>query len=40
MNPQEMLKIIKNDEKVLKILEENNVKKEIYVPGKILNIVI
>ena len=40
MNPQEMLKIIKNDEKVLKILEENDVKKEIYVPGKILNIVI
>ena len=40
MNPQEMLKIIKNDEKVLKILEENNVKKEIYVPGKILNIVV
>ncbi len=40
MNPQEMLKIIKKDEKVLKILEENDVKKEIYVPGKILNIVI
>ena len=39
MDPQEMLKIIKQDEKVLKILEGKNVKKEIYVPGKILNIV-
>ena len=35
-----MLKVIKQDEKVQKILEGKDVKKEIYVPGKILNIVV
>lgn len=40
MDKQEMLKIIKQDEKVQKILEGKDVKKEIYVPGKILNIVV
>ena len=40
INPKDMLDIIKKDEKVAKILSENTVKKEIYVPGKILNIVI
>ena len=40
MDKQEMLKVIKQDEKVQKILEGKDVKKEIYVPGKILNIVV
>ena len=40
INPKDILDIIKKDEKVAKILSENTVKKEIYVPGKILNIVI
>ncbi len=40
INPKDMLDIIKKDEKVAKILSENTVKKEIYVPGKIFNIVI
>lgn len=38
--PDEILNIIKSDEKVKEILSTNNVKKEIYVPGKIYNLVV
>lgn len=40
LDKDEMLEVIKSNEKVNKILSENTVKKEIYVPGKIYNIVI
>ena len=38
--PEEILETIKADEKVQKIMEENEIKKEIYVPGKIYNLVV
>ena len=34
------LEAVKKDEKVAKLLENNEVIKEIYVPGKILNLVV
>ena len=37
---EEMLEIIKNDERVIKLHENNNVVKDIYVPGRIYNIVV
>lgn len=39
-NADEILKEIKSTEKVKELLEKNNVVKEIYVPGKIFNIVV
>ena len=38
--PEEILKTIKSNSKVLKIFDEYEVKKEIYVPGRIFNIVV
>ena len=38
--PEEILKVIKEDKQVIEIFEKNNVKKEIYVPGKIYNLVV
>ena len=40
LNPDEILKQIKNTQQVIEILEKNDVVKEIYVPGKIYNIVV
>ena len=40
LSPEEILKAVKEDEKVLKLIGDKEIKKEIYVPGKILNIVI
>ncbi len=37
---EEMLAVIKNDPKVIEILENSEVVKEVYVPGKIFNIVV
>ena len=39
-NADEILEVIKSTEKVKELLEKNNVVKEIYVPGKIFNIVV
>ena len=39
-NDEEILKVIKNEQQVVDILENNEVLKEIYVPGKIYNMVI
>ena len=39
-SPEEILEKIKADKKVIEILENNDVIKEIYVPGKIYNIVV
>jgi leucyl-tRNA synthetase len=39
LTPDEILDIIKQDEKVKDIFEKYNIIKEIYVPGKIYNIV-
>ena len=39
-SPEEILEKIKADKKVIEILENNDVVKEIYVPGKIYNIVV
>ena len=39
-SPEEILEKIKADKKVTEILENNDVVKEIYVPGKIYNIVV
>ena len=39
-NAEEILEVIKSTEKVKELLEKNNVVKEIYVPGKIFNIVV
>lgn len=38
--PDEILEIIKADSKVKEIFDNNNIKKEIYVPGRIYNLVI
>ena len=38
--PDEILKAIKEDAKVKELIETNNIKKEIYVPGKIYNLVV
>ena len=40
ISTEEMLEIIKNDERVIKLHENNNVVKDIYVPGRIYNIVV
>ena len=40
ISDKEMLDIIKNDERVIKLHENNNVVKDIYVPGRIYNIVV
>ena len=40
LNPDEILKQIKNTPQVIELLEKNEVVKEIYVPGKIYNIVV
>ncbi len=40
LTPEEMLEEIKKDKKVQSILEGKEIKKEIYVPGKIYNVVI
>ena len=40
MNAEEILKQIKNTPQVIELLEKNEVVKEIYVPGKIYNIVV
>ena len=40
MSNDEMLEVIKNDERVIKLHENNNVVKDIYVPGRIYNIVV
>lgn len=39
LNEKEILEIIKKDKKVIEILDKYNIIKEIYVPGKILNLV-
>ena len=39
-SPDEILNKIKSNEQVIDILSKNNVKKEVYVPGKIFNIVV
>ena len=39
MTPSEILEKIKNDPKVIEILEKNQIQKDIYIPGKIYNIV-
>ena len=36
---EDVLEIIKNNKKINKILLGKNIKREIYVPGKILNLV-
>ncbi len=38
--PDEILKAIKENDKVKELIETNNIKKEIYVPGKIYNLVV
>ena len=40
LSKEEILEAVKKDEKVSKLLENNEVVKEIYVPGKILNLVV
>ena len=40
MSPEDILKKIKETPKVIEILENNKIKKEIYVPGKIYNLVV
>ena len=40
LNKEEVLKIAKDDKKVLKYLENKKILREIYVPGKILNFVL
>lgn len=40
LSENEMLEIIKNDAKVKEILDGKNIVKEIYVPGKIYNVVV
>ena len=39
-NPDEILETIKADPKVKEIFEKNDVKKEIYIPGRIYNLVV
>ena len=39
-SPDEILNKIKSNEQVIDILSKNAVKKEVYVPGKIFNIVV
>ncbi len=39
-SPDEILKVIKENAKVKELIETNNIKKEIYVPGKIYNLVV
>ncbi len=36
----EVINIVKKDKKILKYIDKKNIKKEIYVPGKILNLVL
>ena len=40
MSNEEILKEIKNTKEIIEIFDTCNVKKEIYVPGKIYNLVI
>ena len=40
LTPEEILKKIKEDQRVIDLLEQNDVIKDIYVPGKIYNIVV
>ncbi len=40
LSKEEILEAVKKDEKVARLLENNEVVKEIYVPGKILNLVV
>ena len=40
LSKEEILEAVKKDEKVAKLLENNEVVKEIYVPRKILNLVV
>ena len=40
LSKEEMLEEVKKDSKVSKLLENNEIVKEIYVPGKILNLVV
>ena len=39
-SPDKILEVIKGSQKVIDIFENNDVVKEIYVPGKIYNIVV
>ena len=40
LSPEEMLEIVKKDSKVMEIMNKSEIKKEIYVPGKIYNLVV
>lgn len=40
LTPEEILKKIKEDQRVIDLLEQNDIIKDIYVPGKIYNIVV
>ena len=40
VNENELLKLIKNDEKINKFLDNKELKKTIYVKNKILNIIL
>ena len=40
LSKEEILEAVKKDEKVAKLIENNEIIKEVYVPGKILNLVV
>ena len=40
INEEKLFEIIKNDEKIMKYLNQNNIKKKIYIKDKLLNIII
>ena len=40
LSKEEILEVVKKDEKVARLIENNEIVKEIYVPGKILNLVV
>ena len=40
LSKEEILEAVKKDEKVAKLIENNEIVKEVYVPGKILNLVV
>ena len=37
---EKLFEIIKNDEKIMKYLDQKNIKKKIYIKDKLLNIII
>ena len=37
---EKLFEIIKNDEKIIKYLDQKNIKKKIYIKDKLLNIII